>query len=305
MREINKELNRAAKATRPPFALISFFYVFLAYLSGTFIPLASNMPGAVKLDPLWPIFWTGNFDPKMIMFTFALASTVFSIFAAFCPHNRIARVSAFMAFFELVALLNSFGEIAHKFHLLTLAGGLLIFLPKSVRSYEGRKKFYIIFWGCQAIILLSYTMSGILKIAGAIVQIFSNQHSMLSSDAVSLHIANFLVLTGIEPIAARFFIEHNLLTSLMFFIILYLQVFSFFAIVRPSIQRIWGICLVLFHIGTLIIMHINFLPAIPAIAIFLVNSPFAKDNARAISDLPIIGRLLEKGRRAIGKRPQK
>ncbi len=213
--------------------------------------------------------------------------------------KRWARILAFLGVFEFVALSNSFGKIGHSMHLWVLSAFLLIFLP-CVEKFSDepprvfRQRYLLIFWSCQAIVLLTYSMSGLGKIAGAVYQMSAGQNNIFLPGAFAVIAADRLQQTN-SPNLLGWWLSAHLFAGWPFMLAdLYLQFFSFWAAFRPSLHRSWAIALILFHIASYLFLSINFAPSVLLITIILLNSPFAlrgNDWRQWLSDLPLFGKI--------------
>jgi hypothetical protein len=181
---------------------------------------------------------------------------------------------------EFVALKNSTGKIGHSLHLLVLVAGLLIFLPP---AWDGapqktrraaRQATLLVFWACQAAILLAYTMSGLGKLGGAFYQIAAGQPSAFSPGALGALVAQRLVQTHSESVLGAWIIRHPYLTWPMMPSALYLELFSFWVAFRPALHRGWAALLILFHAGTFLTMTITFPQNCLLLALFFFPTPF-------------------------------
>jgi hypothetical protein len=275
--------------------LVKFYYLALLFLSITSLPDLAEMLGRRLLAPLWPVAWLQFVNESAGIVAILFLYLGGALFAAIFPGQRWARVLAFLGLLEFVAFNNSFGKIGHSMHLWVLTTFGLVFLPR-VKPPETsrilRQRFLIIFWGCQAIVLLAYSMSGLGKLLGGFHQIFLGQTHIFSPDAFSRIVAERLQETNSTSLLGPWLISHPLVGWPFMMADLYLQFFSFWAAFRPALHRFWSIGLILFHIASYLFLSINFAPTAFLIAILLLHSPFARETdgwRQALSDLPIFG----------------
>ena len=249
---------------------------------------------------LWPVAWLNFFnytEAINFIFFFALAGT---FLAMIFPEKRIFRIWCFLGIFEIIALVNSDGSTHdHAAYLWIPTSFLAIFLPDDWKQ-EGsfvKRRFSYIFWGCQAVILLAYSMSGFGKLLHAFFQILDGEINLFSPYAGALHIADRLVRSPrfFSPIGG-WLIEHYLVAWMFLLGTVYLEFFSFFVSFRPSVQRLWGAGLILFHVGIFLSMSPNFLYQIILLTIFFLWTPIQKKWSikDAFSDLPILGFFLRR-----------
>ena len=276
-----------------------------------------------RLDlPLWPVAWlgrSGSLFPAGVkaLFFFYLGSNVL---AALLPGWRGLRIAACLGLLEYVALKNSFGKISHSFHLPLLVSGLLVFLPAgwdrraAQASRAVRQGTLLVFWLCQAGVLLSYTMSGLGKFGGAVYQLAMGQPSAFAPGALGSHVALRLLQTHSQSEFGAWIIHHPWLTWPGLPGAIYLELFSFWIAFRPAWQRFWAAGLILFHLGTFFTMTITFPQSSFLLALLLFQSPFAPERLPGWQNAAFPGtfggRAIEdahvqpgKARRSRGSRP--
>ncbi len=266
-------------------ALVHAFYAFLLYLAiaqMTEIPIYAELS---TFHPLWPVQWLRHRDPIEAvrgLFLFFLATTVL---AAALPGWRTARVLAFAGLLEYVALKNSYGKIGHSMHLPLLVSLLLIALPRgwerpAPRTGRAlRQGTLLVFWMCGAAVLLSYTMSGLGKLGGALYQLARWQPNAFAPGGLGALIAQRLLQTDSHSLLGAWIIEHPWLTWPALPFAVYLELFSLLIAFRPALARPWAVLLVVFHVGNYFTMTIAFPPSCFLLALFFFRSPF--DPGRA------------------------
>lgn len=269
----NSSLWRAEYAVRG-------FYLFLLFIAfgrieGLDYTLTHLSP---TFSPRWPIFWVNGFSVEgalTALFLFFLASAfIGTYFVSF----RSARIIAFLGMLQYHAFLSSLGQPYHQMDLWLWVALLLIFLPIKKKatplSKEQKISFLTIIWGVQAFILLSYTLSGIGKLYGFVVQFTQGQAHIFSPDAAALHVATLLVSMAEHVPLATLVVQYPLLGWLPFMGIVFLEVASFAIAFIPSLQRVWGGALIAFHLGTYLTMRAIFIAPIPLLGLFFLSSPF-------------------------------
>lgn len=274
-----------------------FFYYVLEFM--TFQQLMRfDQLGREMSAPLWPIFWVtylgeyAVFMPHIFLILLTLATTLGAVFY----QHRLARILVFFGILQYQAFTVSVFGQEHDFYIPLYVSLFFIFLPDVWGSggypEELRRRFTSIFWGAQAYILLTYTMSGFYKIVGAVVQYRAGEAHYFSPDAAALYVAYWQTQYERVTLLGPFIVEHQILSSFALIGLLYLLLFSVSVAVRPTLHRIWGIGLTLFHISTVVSMGIIFIYNVLFIAVFFLASPFApeKNNWREVlRDLPILG----------------
>jgi predicted DCC family thiol-disulfide oxidoreductase YuxK len=273
----------------------------LFFASANFIPALRDYPN-LQLDPLWPLFWT-RWTGQEWGIRLALTAFLFgSLAAAFKPDWRWNRVLAFLGCLLGMALDNSFGKINNHLHLWTFAAFLLIFLPRekeAAQSVEGREAALRIFWGTQAFILLTYSMSGVAKLLGALVQMArGDAYWLFSPEALSRQVAERLLMTQEKSLLGAWIIAHPFWGWPALLAAVYLEVFSLAAAFRPSWHRPWALALVGMHVGIFLAMNVGFPHSILLLSLFFFASPFAGHSfpfKQRLRDLPWLGPFLITG----------
>lgn len=282
--------------------LVHAFYAFLLYLAVS--QLTDNLPftfNHVPPAPLWPVLWLGHatkdFGPRLIL-AFYLAT---NILGAFTPAWRASRLLTFLGLLEFVAYKNSFGKIGHSLHLPLLVAGVFVLLPEGwhlpaerVRRPR-RQETLLVFWLAQAAILLSYTMSGVAKLAAACYQLFTGQPHAFGPGGLGAFIAERLIQTHSSSYLGAWIVRHPFLTWPALPAAIYLETFAFLVAFRPSLARPWAATLVLFHVGTYFTMTIIFPQNCLLLALFFFPSPFEPEPVHPwqvrIFDVPLFRNL--------------
>ena len=281
--------------------LIHAFYAFILYLAVaqmTEIPVYAQR---TTFHPLWPVGWLPRGDLTVavrVLFGFSLGT---SLFAAALPGRRTARVLVCLGLLEYVALKNSYGKIGHSMHLPVLLSMLFVLLP---RGWERpaprtgrtlRQGTLLIFWTAGAAVLLSYTMSGIGKLGGALYQLARFQPNAFTPGALGTHIAQRLLQTDSHSLLGSWIIEHPWLTWPALPFAVYLELFSVVIAFRPALARVWAAALVAFHIGNYFTMTIAFPPSCFLLALFFFRSPFEPAGGfwrTEVFSVPVLGDML-------------
>ncbi len=278
--------------------LIRGFYAFLLYLAALNVPDFAGLSRSRELELLWPVAWVDGVGQEVglkLILAWFLASAVAG---AFAPASRAVRLAVFLGLLEFVALRNSEGKIGHSLHLAVLAALALVFLPagwlRPEASRVTRTSTLVVFSATQALLLLTYTMSGLAKLGGGMYELFSGQANPWQPDGFARVIAERLLETGSTSLVGGWMIDHPWLSGPLLPAVIYLQTMAFVAAFRPALHRGWGLSLILFHLGNSFILTIHFPQSMALLALFFLASPFAPDrlDGRAILlDLPLVGLL--------------
>ncbi|NES73992.1 MAG: hypothetical protein F6K24_56805, partial [Okeania sp. SIO2D1] len=208
----------------------------------------------------------------------------------------------FVSLLEFVAFKNSFVLISHSEHLSILLSFILIFLPsgwQSVAKVNKSTKFetLLVFFSCQAFILLTYTMSGIGKIITSITQFLGGKVHILAPQGLAMTIADRLLSIDTTTYLGEWLIEHYYVSLLLMLGTVYLQFFSLFVLFIPSLHQLWACGLILFHVGVFLTLKISFWENCLWLILFMLYSPFIPKYLswkQTIMDLPLFGWILAK-----------
>lgn len=199
--------------------------------------------------------------------------------------------------------MSSFGQPDHEWYLFVFVALIFIFLPnvwKIVANADLKKKFLLLFWAAQAFVLLTYSMSGLLKLFTGISQLLQGEPSIFSPHATALQVAGFAYFSGRESLLGPLIIEYPFLGWLPFLIVIYLECFAFYVAFNPHLHRLWALGLIVFlHVGSILTMGLIFKPPIFILMLLFFSSPFTTMNIGikgTLRELPLIGKLFVVGR---------
>ncbi len=277
--------------------LLRVFYGFLLFYALFNIHLWDYYQKLKPTDPLWPVIWLNILNNSLVGVRLILAGSFIAALAGaiFCEH-RWARSLVFFGLLEYLALKYSYGgNIHHGMHLWLICSFILIFLPRhwahpGTVSRLTQQITLRVCWCCQALVMLTFTMAGIGKMGGAVYQFFIGQIHAFHPRALSLHVAERLLQNNTNSLMGNWFIEHTVWGFPLMISMLYIQFFAFWAAFRPSLHKLWGVALILFHIGTSLIFSINFRYSMFLVALLFLYSPFKpeKNSSRQVLvDLPL------------------
>jgi hypothetical protein len=280
------------------------------YAAILFFAVATLQDWSVYLDrretlALWPVCWLNAVPLHGGILGILIGYLVTAFLGAIFPARRWARALVFAGLLEFAALDNSFGKISHNYHLWVLTAFWLVFLPRApVRTADRstRQRFLLIFWGCQAIVLLTYTMSGVGKIGGAIYQLCSGQNNLLLPTGLASIIADRLLQTNSSSWLGPWLLAHPWLGWPLGLAALYLELFAFWAAFRPALQRWWAAGLIVFHIGVYLLMGITFTQTVLLVGLLFLTAPLYGDEQRGgtiMKRLPLLGWLSRKPFRSL------
>lgn len=285
------DLRRAASEV---ILLSRFFYIFVVFAIATSpLPLDRAYTGGPPTAPLWPIEMIEGLTGTEWLAQVTLVSAVglgFALLAAIQPRHLLWRSGVFLYILIYVALRNSYGSINHGSYYFLYVAFALLFLPprdkENARSYESTLSCLAVLWLVQTILLLPYTLSGVWKI-------WDSRLDLLTSDSMVRILLKRAVddAANLAPLLPTVS-QHVYLAQFMLLVTVYVELFALLVVVRPHLHRAFGSALILFHLGSDLIMNIRFDSNILMIGVFLVLSPTAPARfspSGFVQSLPVIG----------------
>ena len=260
------------------------FYAFLLYLAVSQFTELPELLERTANAPLWPVVWLRKAGPvagPRLLLAFYLAT---NISGAFTASWRASRVLTFLGLLEYVALKNSFGKIGHSLHLPLIVAGVFVLLPSGwdrpapQASRRCRQETLLVFWLAQAAVLLSYTMSGVAKVAAALWQLLTGQPNAFAPGGLSAFVAQRLLQTHSTSFFGAWIIHHPFLTWPALPAAIYLELFAFLVAFRPLLARPWAALLIILHVGTYFTMTITFPQSCFLLALLFFPSPFEPET---------------------------
>jgi hypothetical protein len=282
--------------------LVRVFYACLFFILIGFYNDWDRWLKHTAFELLWPVWWFNWTGPKVGVALVVFGAPVAAFAAMVWPHVRIARFAAALGILMFAAFFNSFGMTMHGLHGWLWVAALFVPLPdgsvERVASSTTRAQRYLrVFWSAQAALLLFYSLSGVFKVAAAIEQWSHGQVHALAPEALARHTA-YRLLEGatVSEFTAGPLIAHHPWIGYPFFLTaIFLEVFSFLAAFRPAVHRYWALGVILMQIGIFFTLTIMFTWHILIVALIIVCSPFAPQQAQlwaVVRQFPVIGDLL-------------
>ncbi len=292
-------LARQVRACATAQTLVQGYYAAMLYLAFTGMPTWAGLDTARSdLGLLWPVAWikvTGLGPGLMVVMALYLGG---ALAAAVVPGSRVCRGLAALGMLEFTAFDYSGGKIGHSSHLWVLTSLILVFLPRlGLTAGRCERQSYLnVFWTAHALVLLTYTMSGLGKIAGAVFQASQGQVTVFHPQAMALHVAARLLETGSQSPVGGWLVDHPWVGWPLMLGTIYLQTFAFWSIFRPRLLQTWTVGLIAFHLATFFVLTIRFAPPVLLLALWGLASPFAPPAAisgEILTQLPLIGSILK------------
>lgn len=282
--------------------LVRILYLFLPFLAYLFLKDFPTPFTRQNFQPLWPLWWAHalSLDVDTLVNIVRFGFLASALTGLLLYKKWWGRAIVFLGIWQAQALASSFSHISHQWYLWLYVSLIFVLLPDTIwtgtRDTEKRRIFLLVIWWGQALVMLVYTMAGTWKVVAAIDQLLQGEIGGFSSYGLPYQVANWLPQLQNEAVLAPFVITHPLIVWPAYLLVQYMQLFALWTMIRPSLQKIWAFELVLFHIGTCLIMGIYFDPFIPIILILFFNSPFTLTSisfADTLYDLPLIGLVLK------------
>ncbi len=231
-----------------------------------------------QFDLLWPVAWILPFQtPALYVIGFFCLGG--GILAVLFPQKRWVRFLLFLAFLQFVSIWNSFGRISHSLHAWLWISFIFVLLPDSSwlisrNSISQRQRFLFIFWGAQMLLALFYSMSGLIKVYVGIEQVMNGEVSIFHPHALAYVVANRLLQNGSESILGPLIVTYPLLGWPFYIAAVWIELLALVAVFRPTLHRLWGVGLLLLHMGNWLFLSILFDDQMMLCLLFLVYSPF-------------------------------
>ena len=172
---------------------------------------------------------------------------------------------------------------------------IFVLLPKGrwrgPRRFADRHYYLTVFWTAQFVVLFFYTLTGFWKVYVAIQDLIGGRISTLNFAGFSYIVADRLGQSNSEAVLGNFFSRHELVGWLLFLGTMYIESFSVVIAFRPRLHRVWGMALVLFHVGTQLVLGFAFTQNIVLLGLLFLCSPFTPDRVdvkETLLDLPVL-----------------
>lgn len=249
-----------------------------------------------QLEPvstLWPVAWISLVPWQTALYVVLGLFVVGAAAALIFAERRWARALAFLGCLEFYALYYSFNAISHRDHAFILVAFMLVLLSRVPHdSGETAKRAYLLsFFGAQAIIFLTYTMTGLTKL-------LISAKSFAGGGLTSFHpqtLVRYIAAVNFEDnktLLGPLLIQHSELGFLLLTTVVFVEFFAFYIAFRPSLHRIYGVFMVGMHIGIATTVGLFFSTQVLTVALFLVASPFVPVTFKfwaTLHDVPMIG----------------
>jgi len=256
--------------------IIKYSYVFFLFLIFTQLSNKNYVLHESMLDPLWPMLLFKSVPPMYIALICQICLIAGFVLLTRFYNNRILKVFVFLIYFLYLAFLNSFGKINHGHHLALMMLFCFMLMPSNKVAHY-KEKTVLIFASAQFFLLLSYSLTGFWKLFWGVIEFFTKDVSLFSP----LSFRNILIeqfqLTN-PPFLGAWFLEHYYVGFIFYIAIVLVELFAVYAFFKSNLHNIWGILLIGMHLGIHFVLNVNMYPAIMAIGLLLLMSPFQKST---------------------------
>jgi len=256
-------------------------------------------------EPVGPVVWIEGFfaDPQDIITLTKLFLLCTTLLAAVLYRWFIARLAVFLGFVMAQATTSSFGGLHHEMYFPVFVTGALLFVPSIFTTFEKsthaqRRNFLLFFWFAQALCMVSYAIAGFHKIRIGIEQWWMGEISTLHVEGAAYMVADWLPRIQLDLPLGEYLIEVPMAGFLAVLGVVYLQLFAMWPLIYPSLQRIWGFGLLLFHVMNYMFLGVVFTEMTLIVILLFVYSPFAVlsySSREQLFALPIIGQCAALG----------
>ena len=256
--------------------VVKFSYV--AFLIIVFIQLGriDDLGTSTLIDALWPVSFINQ--QNLLFITYFLSiNLVLSLILVILTSTQWSRIYLFVVYFLLAALTNSFGKINHASHLVLIPLFCFALMP-SKESSNYKEKTILMFLSAKFFLLAAYALSGFWKVFWGVIEFFTQNVSLFSP----LSFRNILIYQfEIKPktVLGDWFIEHYFIGWVLYLLVIYFELFSIVVFFKSNLYKIWGVGLIMLHVGLGVILGVNNYMAPFAIGVLLILSPFQKETS--------------------------
>lgn len=285
--------------------VVRFYYLItLHFAFETQRNLARLTASDRRIDPLWPVAWIDDATFAAATTTVGLAFLASALAAVIAPHRRATRLLLAFFYLQALAIENSFGSINHYGHAGLWLALVFVLLPDTgtpdlEKNRTARACYLTVVFLAQALVALFYTSSGLRKAWYGVV-VPDGSVSSFAPDALPILVVQKWLQTGDQPLLAGLFIDNLWLAWPVHLLVIYVELFSIVAVFRPTLHRLWGLLLVVFHLMVWLLLGISFAWQPVLISLLFIWSPFAPrlSFSEMLRHLPLLGDFFPRSARA-------
>jgi hypothetical protein len=283
-----------------------FYAIGLAQVYGFALRIDAIAAGWPQAAPLWPVRWLDLVPVEPALDALFLALFAAGTVCIVAPALRLPRIVFALGVLQMAALANGEGAINHGYHEFFWLSALFCLMPAGARIRSGDRAFreqaILVFASAAVLILFFYSLSGAYKVWNATVSLFDWRLSGFHPEALAQVLAHRSLHTNTDPPLAWLVIAYPVLGWPMQLAVYYFELFAICAAFRPRLLAVWGVALIVFHLGTYVFLEIAFTLHVIWNALFLVLAPQAIRWARpgeVLADLPLFGAVFRRRPRAV------
>lgn len=276
--------------------VLHFYYFGMMYLAVLNMQWGTNLNTRNGFEPIWILSWLHDMPFTSVASIFYIVAIGGMFLGGLSHWWSIGRFMGFVGIWALHAMESSFGQPNHQWYPWLFTSFLLIFLPGRTfsedASYEAKRKILLLLWSAQAMFLLTYSMSGLQKIRVGVEQLLHGEVGAFGIGGFSMLVANWHNVFQAKTDLGWFIIQNPEIASLLYLGAIYLEFFALWSSIRPSIQRLWAVGLVTFHMGTYLFMGILFTQHVLLLIVLFFFQPFVAGKIsieEMILDIPLAG----------------
>lgn len=271
-------LSHDRKVMERAYTTIAYFYYLLPVAAYQYV--GNVTLNRVNFSPMGaPLAWVDWLDisyPEVLSIV-RLGFIGVALIAPFFHSSRIMRVLVFLAFWQAHALESSFGDYNHQWYPWLYVSFLFIFLPSSKQSTPESNRVYLLYlFAAQMTVALIYMLAGTHKVIYSFIQTAAGQIGGLSATGLSYQVADWVPKLGAEAAYGDLVVNTPEIAFPAYLALIAVQILAPLAVLLPQTQRAWAVCIVAFHIGTYLIMGIQFPQWILLVPLLFFHAPLLK-----------------------------
>lgn len=292
------EFSSAAGNAQKIFLFFYLFTLMMAYVK--FPDLLALSEGLPPVEPLWPLrgVLALGMDYADLGYVLGLTFQAVALLACLRMHWLCPRLLVFLCILLLNAWENSYNAVFHSLYYWTYISFCLVFLPSVPLSEAAprlvKMRYINVFWFAQLSILLTYTLSGLWKVMNGLIEYQAGQTSFLEPEGLSALLAGKALEIEKPGFLAHFFIETPMVAWPFHLGLIAIECVALLIFFRPALYRFFGATIILFHIGTGLLMNIHFSMHILFNGLLFLMAPLAESPnslKKMVMSLPLLSWL--------------
>ena len=245
------------------------YYLLLGYVTFTFgIKRFSNLNES-------PASWMPGLDLQQLGLSLVFIVLALSVFCALKPFKSMLRRILFLVFFLFEIQFNQVGAATHLYQFWLWSALSLALIPNLDNSEKSEQHLNLGIRTSISIVLLMYFFSGFWKLIGVFQQLIAGEPHFFSSQGLLYHMYSEIIRAGAKPLLLPFLSEHTYLNPILSISVVALQLACVIGIFKTKWHRPLGFGILLFHVGTALILDITYPTNFLLVMWCLILSPFA------------------------------